>query len=317
MDKNVYINTFAGNPGRDDYYVCAPMPGVAAFTCSLPIGTVPTATTLWTPLFHTGCFGANSLFGDASTGGPNRADNVDRFRYASLAAGVYTVSANMTTSGSVQVWKFPLTLTDETWTKLVGAVVVPGVGKVVNGLDSTTQVPRDNYSQALLHGVYTVATNNQPDFRFNDIMENIQRLPSADYTGSGMYGILNFPILGLGDTDSIVIKVSSPVGTTNSFILKVWSCIEYRPTAESIFDRFAGLSPDYDPVALATYRKAAQLMPLAVVAAENAHFWQMLLNILGAGAQMASFVPGPVGVIGTGASMLVAGLRELTVGSRR
>jgi len=315
MDKNCYVNTFQGTAGKDDYYVVAPTPGVAFWYTQTNTGVPPAANALWAPFYHNGCFGTNSLFGDATTGYANRADNVEAFRFASLAAGVYTTSNMVNTAGSIQIWKMPISLADEMYVKTVATtppVTIEAVSKVVNGLDGAGLVPRDNYSQGLIHGAYTVSTNNQAEFEFQPIIEGVNRLPSNNYTGSGMHGVLNGPVLGVGSFDAICIKVSSPAGAANSFILKTWACVEYRPTADSIFDRFSGTSPAYDPVAMANYRKVANQMPLAVVSAENAKFWQTVLSILGFGANAMSYVPGPVGVMGAAASTIVQGLREFT-----
>jgi len=251
------------------------------------------------------------LFGDVTTGAQNRADNVTAFRYSSLVAGIYTTSSVMTTTGGIQVWKIPLTLGTESLTRTIATtppVTIAFNAPVVSGLDSTTMVPRENFSGALLDGAYSVTTVNQPDFRFEPILENITRLPDGNNTGSGMFGILSGNVLGMGDFDSIVFKISNPASSTNAFFLRTASCCEYRPTSDSTYEYLASASPAYDPAALALYRKAAMMMPLAVIAKENATFWRTVHSLLSGVATAASYVPGPIGLIGAGSHMVLRGI---------
>jgi len=319
-DKNVLSKALTGTAGKDDYYVFAPTPGVAFWYTQTPTGVAPGAAASWAPTYFPGCFGSGNIFGDETTGFNARANNVDRFRYASMCAGIYPTSSLNNTSGSIQVWKTPLSLADETYSQTIPTstpTTINAVAKVVSGLDGADTVPRDNFSQGLINGTYVVSTNNQEDFRFQDILEGVVQLPYSSYTGSGMHGKMVGPVLGLGDMDAIVIKISSPTGSTNAFVLKTWACIEYRPTADSVFDRFAGLSPGLDEVALQAYRHASTQLPLAVVAAHNADFWDIVTKVLGYGAQAASLVPGPIGVIGSATTMLMDGIRGLTLTHRK
>jgi len=317
MDKACSAVAVAPTAGNDTYYLVAPTPGIAFWTTTTTTGTPLTSSSVWTPVLHSGYFGA----GQPLFGGPTSANtNVDKFRYASLAAGFYTTSSAMTTAGSVQVWKMPLTLVEEYYNKTVAttpAVTFDASAPIVAGLDGSTVVPRDNYSQGVIHGMYTISTNNQEEFRFLDIHPGINRLPSTNYTSS-MWGVLNATasnaaIVGVGDLDAICIKVSVPTGASVSGVLKSWACIEFRTVPDSIYDRLCSNSPDYDPIALALYRQAAKGLPLAVMSAENANFWQRLLEVLGIGAAAAAYVPGPVGIIGAGASMLISGMKELSM----
>jgi hypothetical protein len=312
--KHALTQAFTGTPGRDDYYVVAPTPGVACWFTSVASGSVPVASTTWTPIYYNDCFGAGKLFGDATTGALNRADNVTAFRYSSLVAGIYTTSSVMTTTGGIQVWKIPLDLGTEALTRTIATtppVTLTYNAHVVSGLDSTSMVPRENFSGALLQGAYSVTTVNQPDFRFQPILENITRLPDGNNTGSGMFGVLSGNVLGMGDFDSIVFKISNPTGSSNSFFLRTASCCEYRPTSDSTYEYLASASPACDPVALALYRKAAMMMPLAVVSAENATFWRTVYTLLSGVATAASYAPGPVGLIGAGSSMVLRGIDAL------
>lgn len=305
MRKDVLTKSISAPAARDVYYLVAPTPGVAYWTCTIDPsqGTgAPTSTTVWSAVEFPGAFGATSLYGSS---GSARASNVDGFRHASLCAGLYPTSNQMTFSGSVQVWKVPLVQASEnraTTVNTTPAVVITTSELVLSGLESTSIVPPENYSHSFIDGVYTVSGNNQPDFPFRSILENYESLPPSAVDAaprSGMYGRLDGPYLGYGDTDAIVIKVSSGANADNSFVLKVWSCLELRVNTSSPLYQYAGASPNHDPVAIEVYRRALAKMPLAVICAENARFWETMVRIIRSVAGAASYVPGPVGVIGT------------------
>lgn len=312
--KDVLTQSLSGTAGKDDYYIIAPTPGVAYWYAQTATGAAPTSTTVWTPQPFPGAFGAGSLFGDQASGTSDRATNVDAFRYASLCAGVYPTSNMMQFAGSVQVWKAPLKQSVENIALTFATTPTVSFNTtevVVSGLEGASVVPTENYSHSFIDGMYTVSGNNQPDFPFNPILEGYPRLPCQSTTH--MFGVLNGPFLGMGDTDSIIVKFSNPTGSTNSFVLKVWACLECRVNPSSPLYQYAGQSPPHDPVAIDIYRKALSQIPLAVVCAENAKFWENLLKIIRSMSTAAAFIPGPVGMIGAGVGAVIEGVSALTV----
>lgn len=313
--KDVFTSALSGTAGRDDYYIIAPTPGVAAWYAQTAPGVLPTSATAWAPQTFPGAFGTANIFGDYASGAANRAASVDGFRYASLCAGIYPTSNMMQFAGSIQVWKAPIkeSLENVALTFATTPVVSFSTTEVVvNGLESATTVPPENFSHSFIDGMYTVSGNNQPDFPFQPIREGYNKVP-AQATGTSMFGILDGAYLGMGDTDSIIVKISTPTAAVNSFVMKVWACVEYRVNTNSSLYQYAGTSPDYDPLAMDIYRKTLQRLPLAVVCAENANFWRTVLSIIKSVAGAASFVPGPVGMIGSGVGMIADGIGGLTM----
>jgi len=313
--KDVLTSSLSGTAGRDDYYIIAPTPGVAFWFASTNPGVAPTAATVWQAFSFPSAFGSGSLFGDEASGGSLRATNVDAFRYASLCAGIYPTSNLMMYSGSIQVWKAPLKQTFEN--DFLSIPTSPpttiNVSELtVAGLESASSVPTENYSHSFIDGMYTVAGNNQPDFPFKPILEAYSRVPS-NTTGASMFGVLNGPYLGLGDTDATIVKVATPAGAVNSFVLKVWACTEFKVNTSSPFYQYAGTSPHHDPLALELYRRCLSELPLAVVCAENAKFWESVLRILRGLSSAASYVPGPIGMIGKGVGMVTDGISALAM----
>jgi len=313
--KDVLTKSLNGTAARDDYYIIAPTPGVAYWYAQTNTGVAPTSTTSWVAEPFPGAFGTGSLFGDQASGAADRAANVDAFRYASLCAGLYPTSNMMQFAGSVQVWKAPLKQTLENVALTFATTPVVSFSTtevVVTGMEAANSVPTENYSHSFIDGFYSVSGNNQPDFPFNNIVEGYNKLP-AQATGTSMFGVLNGPFLGMGDTDAIIIKISNGSPATNSFVLKVWACQEFRVSPNSPLYQYAGTSPNHDPVALDIYRRTMQQIPLAVVCAENAKFWETVMKIIRSIAGAASFVPGPIGAIGTGVGMVTDAVSALAI----
>lgn len=312
MDKNSLTQAILPTAGNDTYYVFCPTPGVAYWTASLASGVPFSSTTVLTPVFWPGNFTTNGIFGSAANVG-DFAANVQSFRYASTCAGLYPTSPFTSTSGSITVWKANLKQSTEVITRTFAttpAVTFDVTVPSVTGLEALSAVSRDNYSQGCQQGMYAVCTNNQPEFEFRPILEGLASLPD-NVTNTFMFGRMQGPFLGMGDMETLIVRVSVPVGGSTSFQLRAWSCIEYTPTAGSVYDRFAGISPPEDPVAMECYRSIARSIPVAVVAAENAHFWQTVLNVLQAGARVGSYMPGAIGVVSSVADVLISGIKGL------
>ena len=218
-------------------------------------------------------------------------------------------------AGSIQVWKAPIKQTSENVILSIPTTTPTTINVsevVVSGLEGVTAVPTENYTHSFIDGMYTVSGNNQPDFPFRPILEAYDRMPNQE-TGTSMFGKLKGPYLGMGDADSIIVKITTPAAGVNSFVLKVWSCVEYKVNPASSFYQYAGTSPHYDPVALELYRKCLNEIPLAVVCAENAKFWEIVLKLIRGFSNAASYVPGPIGLIGTGVGMVTDAIAGLTM----
>jgi len=322
--KHQLTNAISFAAGFDTYIVVAPTPGVAYWTFSVASGTALTsANTILAPQIYQDF---NGLFGDPATGGNVRTQNVEAFRYASTAVGLYPTSNYMQFAGSVSVWKIPLKQSLETRTialAVTGGATTQIDSIVLNGLEGLQSVSRENYTESFIKGLYTIATCNQAEFEFHDILEGVTVVPQrvADYAAqvavSNMFGSLSTlatPVyLGYGDMDAIVIKVSTPSGTgvANSAVIKTWACVEYRPTPNSALYQYAGDSPPYDPIALEAYRRVAASLPTAVECAKNAEFWSRVKSLLRGVGKAVSYAPGALGMAGTGMGMLMDGLDAL------
>jgi len=168
-------------------------------------------------------------------------------------------------AGSITVWKVPIKLsnvqlpvaTDPPTSALVHTLV---------GADGVLAVGPDNYSESFIKGAFAQSVCNEPEFDFNNILEGVQNLPPSniDQTTSGMPFLVSAnnsavaAITGWGNMDTIVIRVSTPTGAVNSAIVKMWSCLEYRPNPNAMIYQFGHDSPPKDEVALQEYRTVAR-----------------------------------------------------------
>ena len=305
--KDVLNQSINFTANRDTFILIAPTPGVAYWVADVPAGTFPTSTTTFTAVNFPGF---TSMFGTTAA---SRSDQVTSFRFASRNVGIYSTSNLMQFAGSITVWKCPISMS----TVQFPVATTPATSALVHtlvGLDGVLAVGPDNFSESFIKGVFSQSVCNEPDFEFSDILEGIQTLPPANVTvaSSGQPFTLSAGaeavsgIVGWGNMDTIVIRVSTPTGAVNSAILKTWACLEYRPNPSAMLYQFGHDSPPCDEVALQEYRTVARSLPVAVIAAENASMWERVKSIIKSSLAMASNVPGPIGIAASGISGLSA-----------
>jgi len=318
--------------GNDTYIVVAPVPGYAYFTASVASGVKPT-TFVGVP-YNT----YDSNFGPfvAGTTGDNQftapqAPNFNKFRYASLAAGVYPTSNMMQFAGSISVWKGDLSLCTLTGSADQTVDYVPGppisiattrltdvdVHKLSGTASISTIVPRDNYTESFIKGAFAISLDNSGDFEWSDFLYD-PSYASAESTvnGSGALqpnvvfnsaDLVDFkkPLTGWGNYESIIYKIATPAGAVNSATLKVWNCLELQVNTSSSTYQFSHPSPHLDAAALSAYSMIRNELPVAVPCAQNADFWRRVLSLLRGMFKAASFIPGPVGMVGQGMTALI------------
>lgn len=296
--KDCFTTSLSFTPGEDTYILIAPVPGYAYFIgSSASVGGAPPTT--WTgvpfPTYETN-FGAT---------GNDSQNKFSKFRYASLAAGLYPTSNFMQFSGSIQVWRVDLNLA-ETLRDAITATGTPNtteafVAKRIQGLQGiTTLVPRDNYSNSFIQGAYTFAFDKTQDFEWQDFVSG-SAFKEINTPGSNQLlwdGTHN--LTGLGNVNTLVYKISTPSAAVNTALFRVWNCIELQPDTNSGLFQFSGVSPPHDAIAMEMYSNLKMRFPVAVPCAENAKFWENVLRMIRTLSQAGSFLPGPIGTISGG-----------------
>lgn len=279
--------------GSHEYIMILPTPGVAFWSCSS--ATFPDKTTQWIPEYYS----------DAATLFPvdNEAAICERFRTISNCFELICTSNATQWNGSITTWKFPVALTaDEDVTGGSGRAM----SYTIRGLQSTGAIGPNNFCTPSNMGLYTIATHANPSWDFRPILTGLPGVPGI--VGTHDYGQLYGRVIGFGDMEGMVVKISAP---STSFIFKAWSCVEYQVnTGNNIYD-YTRSSPSFDPKALETYRIICSQIPLAVDYFHNEDFWQRVLKLYMQATSLGSFIPGPIGQVSSGLNMVGQGAAGL------
>lgn len=308
--KDCFTTSLAFAPGEDTYIIVAPVPGYAYFIgTSTSVGGPP--PTVWTgvpfPTFETN-------FGD----GTDTQNKFSKFRYASLAAGIYPTSNFMQFSGSIQCWRLDLNLADNIRDAVITTgtpnVVQAFVQKRIQGLQGvTTLAPRDNYSESFIKGAYTFGFDKSQDFEWQDFVASDKYIEASTPDANQIQGDGSHKLTGLGNVNTILYKISTPALAVNTALFRVWNCIELQPDTNSTLFQFSGVSPEHDPIAMEMYSNLKMRFPVAVPCGENAKFWENVLRMIRTISQAGSFIPGPAGLISGGINTIAEAINGMVL----
>nr|ASM93481.1 capsid [Caninovirus sp.] len=309
--KDCFTTAVSFTPATDTYIIQAPVPGYAYFKAEVPIGADPIKFQgVPFPTYDTN-------FGDGS----DSQNKFSKFRYASLASGVYPTSNMMQFSGSIQVWRVDLNLAEAL---TPSDVATPGVdensrvGKRIQGLQGIIPLaPRDNYSDSFIKGAYTFAFDKSQDFTWQDFCIGVSYdergdvIPVPATTRQLVCQVQGNTrrLQGLGNTNTIVYKISTPTGAVNTAILRFWNCIELQADTNSALFQFTGVSPPHDPVALELYHNLKMRFPVAVPCSENSKFWDTVLRAIEQASKIGMLFPGPAGLISGGINTIASAIQ--------
>jgi hypothetical protein len=306
--KDCYTTSLTFTPGNDTYIVQAPVPGYAYFIANVPVGTDPVAFTgVPFPTFETN-------FG---TSGVDITNNFSKFRYGSMAMGLYPTSNLMQFAGSIQVWRVDLNLSESLYNNLNNSEGLQTMTKRLQGISGIrTLAPRDNYSESFIKGAYTFAFDKTQDFEWSDFCaaETFAQASSGPAAGppvvAGKY--LQWDgthrLTGMGNVNTLVFKITTPLLAVNTGLLRCWNCIELQPDTNSSLFQFSGVSPTHDPVAMELYSRLKMQFPVAMPCAENGKFWETVLRAIMHASKVGMLVPGSVGLISGGVNAIATAL---------
>lgn len=301
LKKHRYVGNFNCSAANRDYYILL-LPsagGIAYWTANVAAGTPILAATIFDAVTFTD---EKSLFPSAA----QAADVVTKYRYVSNHIELIPTMNQMSWSGSIQVWKAPITVAMRS---SAGADNLYTVG----GLQSCNATNANQYTGPTNLGVYTAAYNAGVKFDFQEVMEGISQVPWAPLGADfGYLRNLTGCIAGIDPQfDSVIIKISGMGATvTNSFVLKVWSCVEYQVVTGSAVYEYQTLSP-CDAYAMQMYRAIILQLPVGVSFLENEGFWKRVLGIIRGISAPLSMLPGPYGAISSGVNAIAGGIDSL------
>lgn len=284
----------------DYYFLLAPTPGIAYWVWTGTPGVLPSSSAVWTAVPYSDL---SSLFGSSEN---TAADIVNGYRIVSNHFEMISTTNQMGYSGTISVLKCNLNLINRSST---------GDMWSITGLQSTASTNCPIFSTSTINGVYVGCYNSQADFPFQPILENVWNATIPSTIGTYDWGQLNASASGVfpgfyNGFECAVIKVTN-MSTTNTMIMKTWSCVEYQVIATSTLIDYTSVSPPIDPIALKAYREIVISLPIAVMAKDNAGFWQRVLSILKTITGVGVALPGPYGVMSAGLNAVVGGIQDL------
>lgn len=287
------------NSTLDYYIILAPTPGIAYWVWTGATGTLPSPASVWTAVAYSDL---TALFAD----GNKAADILNSYRMVSNHFELISTTNQMSYSGTISVLKCNLNLINRNQATDIWSIT---------GLQSSASTNCPIFSTPTINGVYVGCYNSQVDFPFQPILENISSacipatIAASDWGQLSAAGVGVFPGFYNG-FESSVIKITN-MSTTNTMIVKCWSCVEYQVVNTSTLTDYTSVSPPLDMVAIRAYREIVLSLPIAVMAKDNAGFWQRVLSILRTITGVGAALPGPYGIMSGGVNSIVGGIQEL------
>jgi len=305
--KHKLVAPITFSSGQDYYILVSPVPGVAYYVCQKAAGAPIVAADVFT---ETPYSDSAQLFGPVS--GNDAANKLTGFRTVSLCAEIVPTTNAMTWSGNIQCFRIPLFQTTDTIGTVAGT---PGLGYSATGLQSVNSTIVNMYAAPFNLGVFAAAGNMDKEFEFRSIVEGFPALPKHFDTNQN-FGTLGTgtlsPYTGMGQTESIVIKISG-LTTNCTALIKTWSCVEYKVNTNDALYEYRVMSPAEDRLALDCYRQILLCMPPGVSYFDNAGLWERILNIVRSVSGGLSFIPGPYGNMAKGVNIASEALAALTL----
>lgn len=282
--------------GLPTYIVQMPVPGVSYF-----YGQVVAGVLTLTPVYYP----------DSTTLFPNgtEATNVTSFRYGGLAMEIIPTVNAMSWTGSVQVFRGVSSVSLS-----AGAATT---SLVIQGLSALISSSRPDTVHPFNMGCFCTSRQTETDFPFHPIYPatNLNEMGVGSTSGGSptlaFNGVNSF--VGLGSMESIVYKIPAYTLAGNALTLRTWAHVEFQVNSTSALYEYAHFSPAYDPVALALVKKAFVEMMLCVPFYENDGLWDKILSFIRRASSMLAFVPGPVGEIAAGTSMIAEAVSSLVL----
>lgn len=282
--------------GLPTYIVQLPVPGVAYF-----YGQVTAGALSLTPIYYS----------DVATLYPTGAEttNVTNFRFGGQAMEIIPTVNSMTWTGSVQVYRGSVDLAPST-------VMISGAYSsclTVNGLASLVNSVRPDAVHPFNMGCFCVSRQTESDFPFHPVLPAVLtgELP---FTSGGSITVSfggSTSFYGLGSTEAIIYKIPSYSAVGNAMTLRTWQFVEFQVNSNSLLYEYSHMSPPSDAYALALVKKAFRELNVCVPYYENEGMWAKVLEFIKRTSTLLSFVPGPVGAIATGTSMIAEAISAL------
>lgn len=290
-------NMPAFTASKDAYIIQLPVPGVAYFYGQITAGVLVLTPVLWSEgqtLFPVGFEGTN----------------FSKFRFAGSALEVVPTVNAMTWAGSVQVWRGPVNLSMTTTVAPATVYNIVGLSELITSLKPEAVHPFNM-------GCYCNSRPTDLEFPWQPILTGLSGASEVTFDSTSTISIttsgwgINF--VGLGAMEAVVYKIPNFSTTANAGVIRTWQALEFQVSSLSALYEYAHISPPHDPVALALLRRVLNEVDVCVPFYENDGVWSKVLAYIRKYASLLSHVPGEVGTIATGVSMVASGLEAITL----
>lgn len=288
------IPTFTA--GRDAFLVSLPIPGYSYFYGESIAGVVALT-------------GVQS--DDFATLFPQNyeTDNFAQFRFAGMGFEVIPTVNAMTWTGSVQVFRGPVTISQAPQSTTTSTTTIGGLAPLIYSSKPEAVHPFNM-------GCYCASRPSDVNFPMHPVLtgalnSEIAVSPFGVAKAVTIQGVAGQVIPGLGTMEAIVYKIPGYSATGNVGTIRTWANVEFTVSSASVYYEFARISPPEDQLALALARRAYTELMLCVPFYENDGTWERIWSWVKRAAGMMSFIPGPVGEIASGFSMAATGMDAL------
>lgn len=234
--------------------------------------------------------------------------NVLKFRIAGAAIEIVPTVNSMAWTGSVQVYRGPVELSQ---TVDLGEMkyTITGLAPLIS-----SYIPEAVHPFNL--GCYCVAKPDGYDYEFHNV------LPKIDFGEVGIdqmtegtptsFGVTSsFP--GMGGMQATIMKIPAYNAVANSCAVRAWSNVEFIVNPSSAFCEYSHVSPTLDPVAMALIRRAFDEIQTCVPYYENDNMWSKVLEIIKKYSRLLSVIPGPIGGVASGTSLIAESLAMMSL----
>lgn len=309
LSKNRYIGAFSLPPLTDRVLILTGIPGYACMYKDGVNGFDVAPLDVFFPIPYPE---ARGLLSGSNTGTYISGINVSSFRMVSNHLEIINTSAIMNTAGSIQIYKSPLTYGDKA-SFLAGG----NLKKTLHGLEGANSTAYRGFDGHLLSGAYTAAYSNGK-FEWTPVIEGQQTIPQTvenDDFGQFVFNVGNgFGFPGMDNSmNTTFIRISNTSTNAQSYRLKTFQCVEYLTNPKSMMYPYSGNPPLHDALAMEIYKKLIGELPIAVVYADNANFWERCLQIIKRITSGLSYIPGPYGAMAAGVNGVATALEQLTL----
>jgi len=300
VKKHKYVSQQTLTANTDVYYLLLPIPGSAFY--SVNAGAVGTAIVQGSVFNAISYSDRASLFGAGSS---NTADVVDSFRYLSNHIEIIPTCNATQWGGSITAWKAPIKV------QLAGNA---GAGLwSITGLQACNAQNPECYTGPFNQGLYAGCFNESSDWSFASVVEGVVNIPNGAPAG-GEFGQIATASAFPGydnNFEALIVKISNPLGSANSCIVKTWSCVEYKVQPGTGLYEYATVSPKEEHNVMALYKEITMSLPVGVSFLDNDTFWQRVLGIVRGLTKAGTALPGPYGMVSGGANMIAEGINSL------